>query len=235
MLATSSIRVSPPSVDRRRGDLDAAHVAAHTLWEREAPSLGRRVLAAWLDGTHGQGDRYVHVQWHLILFEAVRGRHRDAVERFERFILPAVEEGNDALTDAPSALWWIALTSPDPLDLPWLTVRRRALVSLEQANEPWLEVHNLLAVAGAGDVVTLDRWLALHRSPSPSDVEAGVVALATALRALCLGDLETAELLLDSRQFDERILGGSDAQNGLFDRLRKAVRERSVQSWSGGG
>jgi len=230
MLATTLSDCSPPSVERHRFDLDAAHVAAHALWERGTPSLGRRVLSAWLDGhepSSAQRSRLVHVHWHLLLFELPRGRFHEARARFYAHVLPAVHEGEDALTDAPSALWWLDLSDPDGPELPWAAVRARAESSLRRNNEPWIEVHNLLAVAGARDRTTLDEWLCHHAGRARSRAETSVVALAEALRAYVSGDYAVAAAALDPARFHAPALGGSEAQNELFSKLRGAALARA--------
>ena len=64
-----------------------------------------------------------------------------------------------ALTDAPAMLWRLQLAAPRPVTLAWEPVHATAVHRLTRPSAPYVELHCLLALAGAGDVDGLDRWL----------------------------------------------------------------------------
>jgi len=71
------------------GALGFAHVMAHRLLDAQQPEEGRRALGRWLDGREGSGSDWVHVQWHMAVFEIEMGRWSSASKRFWQHIEPA--------------------------------------------------------------------------------------------------------------------------------------------------
>ncbi len=127
--------------------------------------LGHRLLGTWLGGRDGRGSDWTHIQWHMAIFEIAVGKWEAALARFETHILPAATHTYDALTDAPAMLWRLQLAAPRPVRLAWEPVHATALHRLARPSSPYVELHCLLALAGAGDVDGLDRWLHGRRQP----------------------------------------------------------------------
>jgi len=100
-------------------------VEAHRLLDAGRPEEGHRVIGAWLATHEGTGSDWIHLQWHMAVFEIATGRWSSAFRRFARHILPAVSAG-DAHTDAPSLLWRLSLASPGGVEIPWEPVRDAA-------------------------------------------------------------------------------------------------------------
>ena len=200
------------------GDLGRAHVTAHRMLDEGRHELGHKLLGRWIERNDGTGSDWTHLQWHMAVFEIAVGQWEHALARFEREILPVAAHTDDALTDAPALLWRLALSAPQPPQLDWEPVRRRALHNLRRSLDPYVELHCLLALAGAADLDNLDRWLwSKHHDDCPRTKL--VARLGIGLRALAAGDYELAASLLDTAAPRVSELGGSRAQNELFTEI----------------
>jgi hypothetical protein len=122
------------------------------------------------------------------------------------------------LTDAPAMLWRLQLAAPRPVSLAWEPVRATAARRLTRPNSPYVELHCLLALAGAGDVDGLDRWL--RRRHVTEDPPAKLLAqMGIGLRAFAAGDYELSFAVLAAAAPKISALGGSHAQNQLFEHI----------------
>lgn len=195
-----------------------AHVVAHAMLDRDDAETGRALLGELLAkgaGREGSACQYVHLQWHMAVFELMTGDWRASYARFRRHILPRAAAGGDALTDAPALLWRLALTAPHGTRLPWEPLRKTALARMAPANGPWVEIHNLLAVAGAGDYHSLNAWLE-SRASGRNPADEVVVLAARALRAYVAGDYAYATDAMSDAAPRIAAIDGSRAQNTLF-------------------
>ncbi|UCH48543.1 MAG: hypothetical protein JSU95_01620 [Betaproteobacteria bacterium] len=209
------------------GELGAMHVTAHRMLDSGQIELGHRLLGARLKGRHGTGSDWVHIQWHMAVFELSLGHWQAAWRRFRQQILPSVINSDDALTDAPALLWRLQLKADRQLCLPWEAVRARSLSAIDQQHSPFVRVHNLLALAGAKDLDSLDMWIRNQTSRNASSVEALVARIARALRAYVSGKYHEAAVEFSAALPHVFELGGSRAQNDLFTELRDSARRRA--------
>lgn len=200
------------------GEVGVAHVAAHAAVDSGNLETGRRELGAFLDSHTGSGSDWAHLHFHMALFELAANDWDAAYRRFRSEILPLATESQEALTDAPGLLWRLALTAPRPLQLPWAPVRDTALMSLGES-DPFVEMHNLLALAGAGDATSILAWLRTASELAPS-ADRKVRQFAVALLRYVRGDLALAADMLDDLIPSLGEIGGSHAQNQLFYMLR---------------
>jgi hypothetical protein len=138
--------------------------------------------------------------------------------RFETHILPAATHTYDALTDAPAMLWRLQLAAPRPVRLAWEPVHATALHRLARPSSPYVELHCLLALAGAGDVDGLDRWLNGRQATEDPRVKL-LTQIAVGLQAFAADDYELAAVALASAVPKMSALGGSHAQNQLFEQI----------------
>lgn len=201
------------------GEMGEAHAFAHRMFDCGQIRAGRHGLETWLAGKCGQGSEWLHLHFHLALFELESGDWHRACARFEAEILPAASSGVEALTDAPGLLWRLAIAAPEPVVLPWQPLRRTALANLERVDKPFVQLHNLLAIAGAGDVTGIDSW---HESVSATAMSPGerrLLQFAPALKALAARSWREAGVLLQETAREISSIGGSRAQNGLFEQL----------------
>lgn len=205
------------------GEMGAAHDTAHQMLDEGESEMGYQLLGAWLDSHDGAGSEWVHLQWHMGVFELALGHWDSALARFRREILPAAISTEDALTDAPAFLWRLALTAPRPVDLPWEPVRARALDNMQRPSTPYVELHNLMALSGAADLDSLDAWLLKLGSSEPSRRRRLVARMAVGLRAYAAGDYQHAGWVFADVAPHLSDVGGSRAQNELFADIENAA------------
>jgi hypothetical protein len=201
------------------GDIGSAHVMAHRLLDAGDMVLGRDRLGQWLAGREGSGSDWVHIQFHMAVFELEAGDWNAAYARFLEEVLPIAAATDNALTDAPALAWRLALRADADRRraLPWAPLRRTALRALKREAEPFVELHNLLALAGAGDTGGLDHWLKRRRGTGASF--SPVVQMGEALRDITLRRCRQAAARLREVVPEIPAVGGSGAQNALFAEL----------------
>jgi hypothetical protein len=199
------------------------HVVAHRMLDAGSNELGRQLLGAWLDSHTGSGSDWAHLQWHMAIFDLSLGNWNAALARFQNQILPVVTSSFDALTDAPALLWRLSLAAGAPVVLPWQPVRLRALASMKTPRSAFVEIHNLLALAGARDIGNLQQWLQQRRLSTYSRSEAVVFRIAIALQSFVAGSYEIAATTFESIVPYVAEIGGSRAQNDLFGQLQKSA------------
>jgi hypothetical protein len=203
-----------------------AHVEAHRLLDAGRPEEGHRMLGAWLTTHEGAGSDWIHLQWHMAVFEIATGRWTSAFQRYARQILPAVSAG-DAYTDGPSLLWRLSLASPGGVEIGWEPVREAAIEGLRGINAPYVELHHLLALAGAGDGAAIRRWRS-SRSRDGSSLSGHVLTrMAEGLGAFAAQDYSRAAVTLAATAPHVSRLGGSRAQNQLFELISQEARWRA--------
>lgn len=124
---------------------------------------GYRLLGEWRDGHSGSGSEWVHLQFHMAVFELELGYRDEAFARFTDHVLPVAATSADAPTDAPALAWRLWLADGSPADFSWEVVRRAAAERIDRHDDPWVDLHNVLPLAGAVDLTSLDRWLESRR------------------------------------------------------------------------
>jgi len=94
---------------------------------------------------------------------------------------------------------------------------------LRRPGSPFVNAHNILALAGAGDADSIDKWIEHKTQTGESHSEAPVIRIARGLRAYITGSYAHAaqELHGIAAQFSK--IGGSRAQNELFSRLQESA------------
>lgn len=205
------------------GDLGAAHVMAHELLDSGRVELGRHRLGRWLVGRTGSGSDWAHIQFHMAVFELEGGDWKAAYARLLDELLPIAATSEDALTDAPALAWRLALRAERSSTLPWEALRDTALRSLQGRNDPFVELHDLLALAGAGDAAGLCAWLDERRNDPPSKSSTILARLAEGLTACAQRNYRRAAGLLDGVVPQLPAIGGSAAQHALFAELQARV------------
>ncbi len=210
-----------------RGELGRAHAAAHQALDAGDYQAGHRQLGQWL-GTRSeqeyaeQSSDWVHLQWHMLVFELAVQQWDAAYARFNEHILPGRAV---AATDAPAALWRLALTAPHSVDLPWNIVKAGAVSRLGTSRDPYIKLHDLLALAGAGDTQLLDKWFCSYNPTTETDRL--LVDFAKAMRCFSEGQYARATRKLERVLPDLSRLGGSRAQNELFTEIYREALRRS--------
>lgn len=212
------------------GDAGAAHVMAHRLFDQNRWELGRRWLGRWLEHKSGWGSDWIHLEFHMSLFEIATGRWDAAYARFLEEIAPAAETTELALTDAPALAWKLALEADAPVDLPWESLRSTALRRMKRPADAFVTLHNLLALAGARDVESLRQWLRARPPIAASGAQRVVAQMARALIASINGNYGRAADRLGEALPRLSSLGASHAQNQLFVALESTWRHLSNRS-----
>jgi len=195
-------------------EIGHAHMVAHRMLDLGRPERGHELLSTWLRGRTGEGSEWIHIQWHMLVFELAIGRWQRAYDRFMEQVLPAARTSDLAVTDAPSGLWRLALAGPGPVALPWEHLAARARARLQAGCEPYAALHDLLALAGARDVRSITDWL--HDRHTDCTADEIVFGFARSCLALAQGDLLRAANGLEPVLPELPSLGGSRAQNELF-------------------
>jgi len=206
------------------GSTGAIHVMAHRLLDADRPIQGRKLLGQWLETHSGAGSEWVHLHFHMAIFELAIGDWDAAYSRYLNNILPAVIS-DDALTDAPGLAWRLALAAPESVELEWETLRQVALAHMQTPSDPFTELHHLLALAGARDTQNLDRWM---RSPRSRMGHMPLIrGITEAFEAFANGRYQHAAKRLSglAPRFSE--LGGSRAQIQLFGQISRISRSRA--------
>lgn len=208
------------------GDQGTAHVLAHHMADTDQYELGRQLLGEWLAGQTGSGSQWVHLQFHMAIFELATGHWEAAHRRYLDHVLPTAERSEDALTDAPALLWRLALSAPEGMELEWEPLRRTALASMRRPGDPFIELHNLLALAGAGDLGSLNRYT---KSCTADSFRMHLVCkLAMALSAYVRGHYRRAADLFCRLLPRVPDIGGSRAQIQLFEQMATASRRKAT-------
>jgi len=212
------------------GDAGAAHVMAHQMLDDDQIEPGHQLLGEFLESHSGSGSDWIHLHFHMAIFELAIGDWDASYARFVNDILPAATTTQEALTDAPALLWRLALTAPEAIELPWKALRKTAIVSMQRSNEPFVELHNLLALAGTGDLASLDRWLESRPAYGLSHRDRLVGQMAVALRAFVNGSYEYAAITMQRTVPQLPKVGGSRAQNQLFQQMEQMSWDRAIES-----
>jgi len=199
---------------------------AHRMLDEGSIELGHRLLGEFLEGRSGSGSEWLHLQFHMAVFELELGYWDVAFNRFIEHLLPAAADGADALTDAPALAWRLWLAAGSPTLFPWEPVRRAAAARLELHDDPWVDLHHALALAGAGDLDSLDRWFEIRRHRARTVRDHLVLQVAEGLSAHSTGDDLRAVAVLTSTLHRIPEIGGSRAQNQLFEQILDAAGRR---------
>ena len=209
------------------GDAGAAHVMAHRSLDENQIERGHQLLGEWFRDNSGSGSDWVHLHFHMAIFELALNDWDGAYARFMNEILPTATHTEEALTDAPALLWRLALTAREPVEFPWKALQDTARRRMQRPSEPFVELHNLLALAGAGDLTRIDRWLESRPAFAYSRRDRLVEQMAVALRAYVFGSYDYAASTLQKIVPQLSMVGGSRAQNQLFQQIEQDCRDRA--------
>jgi tetratricopeptide (TPR) repeat protein len=198
------------ALDGNPHSAEAAHALAHVTYER-ADVDGRRWLAGWLDRWEHPSVFAGHLQWHVAIAALAEGDVAGALA------VAAAADEPDAmptlrLVNWGSLFWRLQLD--DAPDLPWAS-----LAGLKAP--PFFSFgvcHEAMVRAATGDVEGL-RGLAAEQQRLADRVPSARVAATVAEALLALIDSRAADAvrLLESVREDVVIVGGSRAQQDVFE------------------
>jgi hypothetical protein len=203
------------------GDMGTMHVIAHEAFDNGEVVRGHRVLGRWLASHSGSGSDWVHLQFHMAVFELALGDWHAAYARYRTEIRPIAETSQTALTDAPSLLWRLEIAAPALVTLPWQSLRATAAAAIEQETDPFIVLHQLLVFAGAGDNAAIARWQREQRNRTDAIHHRVLRQVADALASIARCDYAAAARSLRQAAPKLPLIGGSLAQNDLYRQLEQ--------------
>lgn len=207
------------------GDLGEAHIMAHQMLDQGRIAEGHQWLGEWLKGRTGEGSKWVHLQFHMAVFEIEVGEWHAAFNRFRTHVLPVAARSAEALTDGPQLLWRLTLSAPNDVELPWEPVHRTALAQMNRQADIYVELHNMLALAGSGDYQTLYDWAWAQRDTRVTRRKLFIHRFVIALMAYIEGRHQQALTIFSGLVPRMAEMGGSQAQNDLFDMITHSCRQ----------
>lgn len=213
------------------GEWGEAHTIAHRMFDCGDLESGHRLLGEWLEQHTGKGSQWIHLQFHMALFELELGNWQSAYTRFWKEVLPTAATSDEALTDAPALLWRLQMTAAKGVVLPWQPLRRTALSSISCSNSTFVQIHNLLALTGAGDVQSIKQWMTGNQETEHTNARNQwlVQRFARTCIAIASESFQRASEQFQALQPGLAKLGGSHAQLQLFTQLAQWA-ERQVQN-----
>lgn len=203
------------------GDTGAMHVIAHEAFDRGDIERGRRLLGRWLATHSGTGSDWVHLQFHMAVFELALGDWQAAYARYQSEIRSIAENSQMALTDAPSLLWRLEIAAPRVVTLPWQSLHPTAAAAIERETDPFTTLHQLLVFAGAGDSAAITRWQRNQQIRHTSLSDRVLRQVADALVSVASCDYVAAARSLEQVAPKLPLIGGSFAQIDLYRQLKQ--------------
>lgn len=218
----------------------AHHVKAHVLEMDCRPREGRDWLASQIPNWSVGNQLIHHLWWHRALMEIDIGE-RDAVlasydANIRNFADPMTKATPDHYVDLQNAnalLWRLELLGLDVGDR-WDELADKAEARIGDAGHFLLVPHLMLALAATGRDEAAARFLAALRelaadrtswtAPAIADV---VIPSCEAALAHRRGEHARVVELLEPRQAEIRLLGGSNAQRDLFFQMLADAAMRS--------
>ncbi|MCH7714390.1 MAG: tetratricopeptide repeat protein [Chloroflexi bacterium] len=209
------------SLDMNPINAVASHSMTHVHFERGDAASGEDFLGAWLQSFDAPASSYVHLSWHLALFELAQGKYQETLDRYENFIRPSVVAKSMAtLNDSASLMWRLQLYGGTPPPKPWEEVLTIASPAAERPGAAFRDAHAALAFAGAGDHEAMAKMTErLRKSAEDGDSFTKEVVLPLAEGIEAFGQGRYAE----SVEFFEPVfpqlvrIGGSHAQREVFE------------------
>lgn len=210
------------ALDLRRENGNAAHALAHALFEGGAAHEGVAFVEGWLPIYDRAAVLNAHLVWHLALFALDQGDVARAVRLYDERLRPAasVAPPLNALTDAASLLWRLALAGDAAPASRWDEVADYAAASFPKAGVHFADLHAVFADAAAGRGDSAARRLAeLDARAVEGQLAPGtaMVALCRGLAAFAAGDHAAAADLIGPALDQVVRIGGSHAQRELCE------------------
>ena len=174
-----AMRLAQLSLDMNQTNAVACHSMTHVHFERGDASSGEDFLSDWLRGFDAPASSYVHLSWHLALFELAQGKYQETLDRYEKYIRPSVIAMSMAtLNDSASLMWRLQMYCGGPPPKPWEEVLTIAAPAAERTGPAFRDAHAALAFAGSGDHEAISKMTSrLRKSAKTGDSFAQEVVL----------------------------------------------------------
>ena len=145
-------RLAQLSLDMNQTNAVACHSMTHVFFEQGDSASGEDFLGSWLQGFDSPATSYVHLSWHLALFELAQGKYQETLDRYEDFIRPSVvAKSMSTLNDSASLMWRLQMYAGTTPDKPWQEVCDIAAPAASRVGVAFRDAHAALAFAGGGD------------------------------------------------------------------------------------
>lgn len=222
-------RLLERSLDLRRANGNAAHVAMHLRFEADEPEAALAFVDPWLDIYPTEAILWGHLHWHAALAHLALGDVEAAEQRLERRIVPhlAVAWPLVGLTDIASLLWRLALLDASRTQ-PWQHGEAFAARWFATGGNVFASLHLAMLAAARRDGDALAQ-LGQRLGTLASGGHEGAAAAQHWVQALAAhgqGDQATARRELAACHAGAVRLGGSHAQ--------RTVVERTIEAWAAG-
>ena len=208
------------------------HVKAHIFEMECRPREGRDWLAGETGNWPGGNQMIHHLWWHRALMELELGELGWVLESYDTNIRNLDEPMTKAMPDnyvdlqnAVALLWRLEQLGVDVGDR-WRELGEKAKARIGDTGHLLLVPHLLMALAATGQSEAADRFLAVLRAQAADKARWTAPAIADVVIPVCeaalahrRGQYARAVELLELRQQQIRLLGGSNAQRDLFFQL----------------
>ena len=216
-----AMRLAQLSLDINQTNAVACHSMTHVHFERGDSVSGEDFLGSWLQGFDSPATSYVHLSWHLALFELAQGKYRETLDRYEEFIRPSVvAKSLSTLNDSASLMWRLKLYAGATPDETWEEVCAIAAPAAERAGAAFRDAHAALAFAGGGDYGHLERMIdRLSKVAQEGDafIREAVLPLVKGIYAFSQARYAESVRLMEP-VFPQLVrIGGSHAQREVFE------------------
>ena len=209
------------SLDHYTENARAAHVLAHTYFERAEHEAGHRFLERWLASHHPSRVFGGHLWWHIALHELGVSDREGACRTLQTGIAGAGRVPF-RIPDVASLLWRMDLCglNADPAD--WQAASDFAAEVVTAPRFAFVDAHVVMAHAGAHQTERLALFITQleHQATAGNSLVSDVVLpLAQGVGAFAAGDFAAAvrHLGLLVASGDLVRLGGSNAQREVFE------------------
>ncbi|HZT88859.1 MAG TPA: tetratricopeptide repeat protein [Stellaceae bacterium] len=224
----------------------AHHVKAHVMEMECRPREGREWLAAQAAHWSLGNNLIHHLWWHRALmelelgeFDAVLASYDENIRNLNSPMTRAMPDHYVDLQNAPAVLWRLEQCGV-AVGERWQELADKAEARAGEAGHPLLVPHLMMALAATGRGEAAERFLAALRALAEDGsywnaeaVREVVIPVCEAALAHRRGEYGRVVDLLEPRQQQIRLLGGSNAQRDLFfqmliDAAVKAGRRDTV-------
>jgi tetratricopeptide (TPR) repeat protein len=209
------------SLDINPTNAVACHSMTHVHFERGDAASGEGFLGSWLQGFDAPPTAYVHLSWHLALFELALGKYQETLDRYDNYIRPSViARSLSALNDSSSLMWRLQMYSGSPSPKPWEEVLEIAAPAAERPGAAFRDAHAALAFAGGGDTEAMGKLTGRLRKAAEDGNDFArevVLPLVLGIDAFGQGNYTEAVRLIEPI-FPQLVrIGGSHAQREVFE------------------
>lgn len=216
-----SLRLAERSLELNPTNAVGCHSATHVYFERGEAETGEEFLGDWLYGFDAPATSYVHLSWHLALFELALGKYQGALDRYEKYIRPSVvAKSLSTLNDSASLMWRLQIYGGEAPPKPWEEVLQLAAPAAERSGVAFRDAHAALAFCASGDQKSYDKMISrLHADAEKGNLLAKemVLPLAQGINAFAQGNYAESTHLLEPVIRQLTRIGGSHAQREVFE------------------